>query len=86
MPAHWTGSGEETAEEYHARKTAEEYHARNCATRPIHLCRLRVNGDPDSRTFDSYASGSYEPSMFLSGDDHGTPEKGFALSGSAYLT
>ena len=65
----------------------EEYQARLRDT-PVHLCRLRFNGDLDRWTFAFYssASGSYEPSMFLSGGDHGTPEEAVDLSAGAYLT
>ncbi len=78
LPAGATGPGDETAEEYQARSRDT----------PVHLCRLRFNGDPDRWTFAfySYASESYELSMFLSGGDHGTPEEAFDLSAGAYLT
>lgn len=67
-------------------ETAEEYQARLRET-PVHLYRLRFNGDLDrwSFAFYSYASGRYEASVFLSGGDHGTPEEAFDLSAGAYL-
>lgn len=78
LPPDWTPPSDETAEEYQA-------HLRDT---PVHLCRLRFNGDPERWSFGfySYASGRYEPSVFLSGGDHGTPEEAFDLSAGAYLT
>ncbi len=78
LPAGSAGPGGETPEEYHAR----------LASTPVHLCRLRFNGDPErwSFAFYSYASDRYEPSVFPSGDDRGTPEEAFDTSAAAYLT
>ena len=77
VPPEWRGPGGETAEEYGARLRET----------PVHLCRLRFNRHVDrwSFAFYSYASGRYEPSVFLSGGDHGTPEEAFDLSAGAYL-
>lgn len=54
----------------------------------MHLCRVRFRGYPErwSFAFYSYASDRYEPSMFLSGDDHGTAEEAFDVSAGTYLT
>jgi hypothetical protein len=78
LPVGGSGPDNETAEEYQSR----------LADIPLHLCRLRFNGDPDRWTFAfySYASEHYEPSVFLSGADHGTPEEAFDLSAGTYLT
>lgn len=77
LPAGRSGPGDETAEEYQARLRET----------PVHLCRLRFLGDRDqwSFAFYSYASGRYEPSVFLSGDARGTPEEAFDLAAGAYL-
>ncbi|MHB1534669.1 MAG: hypothetical protein ACYC1D_08680 [Acidimicrobiales bacterium] len=77
LPSDWRGPSDETAEEYQSR----------LAETPVHLCRLRFNGDPQRWTFAffSYASERYEPSVFLTGD-HGTPEEAFDLSAGAYLS
>jgi len=68
-------------------ETAEECQAR-IGDIPLHLCRLRFNGDADRWTFAfyGYSSETYEPSVFMSGSDHGTPEEAFDLSAGAYLT
>jgi len=78
LPAGRSGPGGETAEEYHAR----------LRDIPPHLCRLRFNGDADRWTFAfyGYSSETYEPSAFMSGSNHGTPEEAFDLSAGAYLT
>jgi len=49
---------------------------------PHHLCRMRYNGNEErwSFSFYTYAHETYEPSFFLSGDDHGTPEEAFETS------
>ncbi len=46
---------------------------------PTHLCRIRYKGDAErwSFAFYTYAHEKYEPSFFLTGDDHGTPEEAF---------
>ena len=46
---------------------------------PTHLCRLRYFGDPEhwSFAFYTYSQEKYEPSFFLGGSDHGTPEEAF---------
>lgn len=77
LPAGSSGPGGESPEEYYARLRET----------PVHLCRLRFNGDPErwSFAFYSYASERYEPSVFLTGDDRGTPEEAFDLSAGAYL-
>lgn len=77
LPPDWHGPSDETAEHFQAR----------LRDTPIHLCRLRFNGDPERWTFAfySYASGRYEPSVFISGADHGTPEEAFDVSANAYL-
>ncbi|MGI8775820.1 MAG: hypothetical protein ACR2LJ_00170 [Acidimicrobiales bacterium] len=68
-------------------ETAEECQVRLRDT-PLHLCRLRFNGDADRWTFAfyGYSSETYEPSPFSTGGDHGTPEEAFDLSAGAYLT
>ena len=77
LPINWSGPDDETAEEYQSRLAAT----------PLHLCRLRFNGDADrwSFAFYSYASERYEPSAFLSGADHGPLEEAFDLSAGTYL-
>jgi hypothetical protein len=49
---------------------------------PLHLCRIRYNGNQDrwSFAFYTYAHEKYEPSFLLSGSDHGTPEEAFETS------
>jgi hypothetical protein len=49
---------------------------------PYHLCRIRYFGDAERWTFAhyTYAHEKYEPSFFLSGEDHGTPEEAFETS------
>lgn len=78
LPADWRGPAGETAEAYQARLRET----------PVHLCRLRFNGHVErwSFAFYSYGSGRYEPSVILSGGDHGTPEEAFDLSAGAYRT
>lgn len=46
---------------------------------PTHLGRLRYFGDENrwSLAFFAYSSEKYEPSFFINGSDHGTPEEGF---------
>jgi len=64
-----------------AGETREEWIERLRNT-PHHLCRIRYFGDADRWTFAfyTYAHEKYEPSFFLSGDDHGTPEEAFETS------
>ncbi len=78
LPADWREPSDETPGENQAHLTDST----------VHLCRLRFNGDPErwSFAFYSYASERYEPSVFLTGADHGKPEEAFDLSASAYLT
>jgi hypothetical protein len=49
---------------------------------PTHLCRIRFNGDEERWSFAyyTYAHEKYEPSFFMNGDDHGTPEEAFEAS------
>jgi hypothetical protein len=53
---------------------------------PIHLIRLRYFGNEERWTlaFYTYSHERYEPCLFPSGDDHGTPEEAFDV-GSVYL-
>ena len=53
---------------------------------PTHLCRIRYNCDENrwSLAFYTYSHEKYEPSLFMSGEDHGTPEEAFDI-GSLYL-
>jgi hypothetical protein len=53
---------------------------------PIQLCRLRYHGSLErwSFAFYSYASCSYEPACFSSGDLIGQAEDAFDLSASCY--
>lgn len=53
---------------------------------PVHLVRLRYNGDEERWTvaFYTYSHEKYEPTFFESGGDHGTPEEGFEV-GAVYL-
>ncbi|MBI3696305.1 MAG: hypothetical protein HY238_15895 [Acidobacteria bacterium] len=52
---------------------------------PLHLVRLRYNGNEDSMSvaFYTYSHEKYEPTFFLHGD-HGTPEEAFDI-GAVYL-
>jgi len=49
---------------------------------PTHLCRIRYLGDEDRWSFAwyTYAHEKYEPSFFITGEDHGTPEEAFETS------
>ena len=49
---------------------------------PTHLCRIRYFGNEERWTFAfyTYAHEKYEPSFFITGDDHGTPEEAFETS------
>jgi len=53
---------------------------------PTHLIRLRYFGNEERWTlaFYTYSHERYEPCVFPSGDDHGTPEEGFDV-GAVYL-
>ena len=53
---------------------------------PLHLVRLRYNGNEDSMSmaFYTYSHEKYEPTFFASGKDHGTPEEAFDI-GALYL-
>lgn len=53
---------------------------------PVHLVRLRYFGDENRWTlaFYTYSHERYEPSLFPTGDDHGTPEEAFEV-GAVYL-
>jgi hypothetical protein len=53
---------------------------------PTHLIRLRYFGNEERWTlaFYTYSHERYEPCLFPSGDDHGTPEEAFDV-GSVYL-
>ncbi len=66
-------------------ESREEYIERLRST-PTHLCRLRYFGDEDRWTmaFYTYSHEKYEPSVFHSGDTHGTPEEAFDV-GAVYL-
>ena len=46
---------------------------------PTYLCRLRYFGDEDrwSMAFFTYSHEKYEPCIFDTGHDHGTPEEAF---------
>jgi hypothetical protein len=67
------------------RETREQFLARQ-REHPIHLCRLRFFGDEDRWTmaFYTYSNEKYEPCMFDTGDDHGTPEEALNVA-SVYL-
>lgn len=56
------------------------------AMEPLHLCRLRFFGDEEawSLAFYTYSHERYEPSVFLNGTFHGTPEEAFDV-GAVYL-
>jgi hypothetical protein len=53
---------------------------------PIHLCRLRYQGDEEEWTmaFYTYSHDKYEPSVFDHGGFFGTPEEAFQTS-AVYL-
>ncbi len=53
---------------------------------PLHLCRIRYFGDEErwSLAFFTYSHMKYEPCMFDTGDDHGTPEQAFKTA-AVYL-
>ena len=67
-------------------ESREEYQERLRNT-PTHLCRLRFFGDEErwGYAFYSYASESYQLSVFSSGDFFGPPEEAFQASAEAYL-
>ena len=49
---------------------------------PVHLCRIRYFGSADRWSFAwyTYAHDKYEPSLLITGEDHGTPEEAFETS------
>ena len=49
---------------------------------PLHLFRIRYFGNADRWSFAwyTYAHEKYEPSILITGDDHGTPEEAFETS------
>ncbi len=53
---------------------------------PLHLVRLRYNGNENSMSlaFYAYSHEKYEPTFFPNGKDLGTPEEAFDL-GALYL-
>jgi hypothetical protein len=53
---------------------------------PLHLCRLRYFGNEDrwSMAFYTYSHEKYEPCVFDTGKDHGTPEEAFETA-AVYL-
>jgi hypothetical protein len=67
-------------------ETPEEYLERLRNT-PTHLCRLRHFGPPDHWSFGffSYASESYQLSVFENGEFFGEPEEAFRLAARVYL-
>jgi hypothetical protein len=53
---------------------------------PVHLCRLRhFTQDRWSVAFFTYSHERYEPTLFASGEEFGTPEEGLDV-GAVYLT
>jgi len=63
-----------------------EHYLERLRSVPVHLCRLRYfrNEDAWSVAFYTYSHERYEPCVFHSGDDHGTPEEAFDV-GAVYL-
>lgn len=59
-------------------ETREQFLTRERQT-PVHLCRLRFFGDENRWTmaFYTYSHEKYEPCVFDTGEDHGTPEEAF---------
>ena len=53
---------------------------------PLHLCRLRYFGNEERWTmaFYTYSHERYEPCIFDTGQDHGTPEEAFETA-AVYL-
>ena len=53
---------------------------------PLHLCRIRYFGNEDRWTFAwyEYSHEKYEPSVLITGDDHGTPEEACETSAQFY--
>lgn len=49
---------------------------------PLHLCRIRYFGNEDRWSFAwyTYAHEKYQPSLLITGEEHGTPEEAFATS------
>jgi hypothetical protein len=66
-------------------ETRDEYLERRRNV-PLHLCRLRYFGDEDRWTmaFYTYSHETYEPCVFDTGSDHGTPEEAFETA-AVYL-
>jgi len=63
-----------------------EQHLERLRSAPVHLCRLRYFGDEEawSMAFYTYSHEKYEPCVFDTGSDHGTPEEAFETS-AVYL-
>ncbi|MGV3720198.1 MAG: hypothetical protein ACO1SX_04740 [Actinomycetota bacterium] len=77
----------EPSEEYlNAINLSREEYLERMRNLPTHLVRLRYFGDIErwSMAFFTYSNERYEPCMFRSGKDHGTPEEAFEI-GSVYL-
>ena len=70
-----------------ATKETREQFVERLRNNPIRLCRLRHFGADHrwSVAFYTYSHESSEPSMFVSGEPHGTPEEGLDV-GAVYLT
>jgi len=53
---------------------------------PLHLCRLRYFGNEErwSMAFYTYSHETYEPCVFDTSEDHGTPEEAFETA-AVYL-
>ena len=65
-------------------ETREQYFERQ-RNFPLHLCRLRYfTEDRWSMAFYTYSHNKYEPCMFDTGKDTGTPEEGFETA-AVYL-
>ena len=66
-------------------ETEEQYYKRLREV-PIHLCRMRFFGDPESWSvaFYTYSHERYEDSFFADGSMYGTPEAAFDI-GAVYL-
>lgn len=67
-------------------ESREEYLERMRST-PTHLCRLHYYGDEEEWgfAFYTYSSGKYEPAIFPTGHDRGSPEDAFRVSAGVYL-
>ena len=66
-------------------ETRDEYLERRRNV-PLHLCRLRYFGEENrwSMAFYTYSHETYEPCVFDTGSDHGTPEEAFETA-AVYL-